>query len=221
VTEHYAGTGPYECGYKPVSKKGGTWQHRLKHLYRFPMQRLALAIEAAARVVECGAKPNLKQQGLLITGAAMDRFALLDVSRTTKQLGKHDGKHAAIYLGRKHRSPLSFLLLSTEGETLGLFVIALCDLGYKITLSAPSREQFIVAKQLVRVFGMGQYSTIILSPSKELKLNDRVEIYWPSQERPTYTTEKLDINPANAKKTAERIDAFIISRITEITHNIG
>lgn len=220
VTERYAGAGSVECGYEPVSAKGGHWRHRLKYLTCFPKQRLALAIEAAARVVGGGAKPNQKQLTLLMIGVVIDGFNLLNASRK-QQLGRHDGKYAVIHLGSKHRGKSSFQKLSAEGETLGLFVIALYNLGYKINLTAPSRDQYFVAKTLVQAFGLGQCTVITLSPGAELEQNDLVEIYWLGRDKPAHITENLDIDPANAKKSAERIDALTKSEFVEQDINKG
>lgn len=210
VTERYSGAGSSDCGYDFASTKAGDWWHRLNHIHRFPRQRLELAVEAAARVVDGGGKPNLKQQTLLMVGAAMDMLNLL-IARQKKQPRKVDGKQAVIQLGSKHCSQSSFLPLSDEGETLGLFVTALCDLGYRISLVAKDREQFFVAKKLVKAYGLSECVVARHSPSKDPEQDDRVELYWPGRKLPTYSTDNLCISPANAKRVAKQIDAFPVS----------
>ncbi|MDB4222420.1 sulfotransferase [Granulosicoccus sp.] len=210
VTEQYAGDGMTKCGYVPTSKKSGHWKQWFKHLYIFSGQRSMLAITAAARIVEKGAKPSLKQQALLLVGSAVDSFSLLR-ARVKIQLRKPDGIQAVIYLGSKHGLRMSFLPLNSGGETLGLFIMALHDAGYRINLVALSEDQYFFAKKLVHAFGLSQKTIITYSPKVDLKHHDRVEICKRRQGNVVHTVERLNIDPTDATEAVERINRAIVN----------
>lgn len=208
ATEYCAGLALRSCGYEPAGANRQVWRHGLTHMYRFPKERLALAIAAATEYVDRGGKPRSKQKTLLLVGAVIDRFRLLFASKTTLREGFDNGKHAAVVLGEKHNNQSSYRTLSDEAETLGLFAIALFDLGYDISLTVGSREQFFVASKLIVAFGLKERVRITFDKDLNIGQEDQVKIYYRENGVPRCLTRTLTIDSLNAKRTAIEIDGI-------------
>ena len=204
VSEHYTRRFLSKCGYSAATPSWRGWLHRLYHICCFPKQRVALSIEAAARAVQNGKALTAKHKILLLLGSLLDGVALL-VSPRNEKVGNYRGKHAVITLGSRHRGDSSFFPLTREEEAFGVFVTELCDLGYQVCLLARRREQYFVAKKLIKAFSVGTSATAIYSRDSDINSYDRIETYWVAQEAPMFISDDFQI-AVNARATAREID---------------
>lgn len=215
LTDHVAGPGPALCGYKPANL-GSAWKHQLRYYYKYPYQRLELAIRSAQLIEENpAASTNIKQQVLLGVGKIIDNltyagFRINSIFQIGDARSSKDSKIAVIKMGAKHRQDSSFATNSANSEVLGLFIAAMCEKKYVIELAVHEKEQFFVAQRIAHAFGLVDKIGITASKNKSQRRGDCLEVYRKNDEgtrdMPVYQDEHLEITATTAKQVAQSID---------------
>jgi hypothetical protein len=209
-TDLFAGPGPRGCDYELVASDGWAWLRWLQFLYRFPLQRLELAIIAARRLVSEDKRLLLKQKILLLAGSFLSRLSLLRNS-AGRAIGSHcrtaaNGKLARIYLEEKHSNSSSFDQIGPQSEILGLFAVALCERSFRVEFVVCTRKTFYTAKSILRAFAINKQASIVVLPLDEFNSSDSVEIYMPNQNTPVSRIATLSLTALNVNETAVQID---------------
>ena len=215
VTDHVAGRGPSLCGYKPANH-ASPWKHQLKYFYKYPFQRLKLAIQSAQLVEENSATSiNFKQGSLLFVGTVIDNVAYAGFRIGWFFQGREVKsnsvcKIAVIDMGNKHGQDSSFAINTTVSEVLGLFIAAMCEKEYVVELAVRSKKQFFVAQRIAHAFGLVDKIRIVALKNNSPGSGDCLNIYWQGDRtarmKPLYQDESIEITATTAEQTAQWID---------------